>query len=64
MKVYAVQILQHTVGEWEDSTELWATSYVNARSEKDAIRRVHIPRGYDYGSSRIEYFAEASEAQI
>ena len=55
MKIYKVSIFRHTIGEWEDSLELWSTSYVNARSEKDAISKVHVPKGYDYGSSRISY---------
>lgn len=59
MKIYVVSIFQHTVSEWEDSVELWSTSYVNARSEKDAISKVHVPKGYDYGSSSINYFAGA-----
>ena len=64
MKLYAVHIFQHTVGEWEDSLELWSTSYVNARSEKDATRKVHVPKDYDYGSSRIHYIVGAHEAQL
>ncbi len=64
MKLYAVHIFQHTVGEWEDSLELWSTSYVNARSEKDAISKVHVPKDYDYGSSRIHYIVGASETHI
>lgn len=55
MKLYAVHIFQHTVGEWEDSLELWSTSYVNAKNEKDAISKVHVPKGYDYGISRVSY---------
>lgn len=63
-KTFAVRIWQRTRGEWEDSTELWSTSYVAAKNEKDAIRRVNLPKGYDIGSSSISFFAEAFEAHI